>query len=256
MYLFGPVTLRKVGTEFADPVSLPSGVNVSATSAPPRRATAAQASISTPATYPPPEPHTASKDAHRSFAAREVSPPRSQSQPAPSSRRKSVQFADKPEVSTDYDTTAAESEASSPERHRHKNKYYNSRGYESDDDTDTTPAEERRGHRERSSRSFDLDPSGAGQDKRKSHRRHQPTSSRGGPRDPPIERVTSPSDSDATVELPPRFDEQGRRKPDPGEDPLADRLEEILAGRGVAGKVFGNFLDGLLGPEGRKKRAR
>lgn len=33
--------------------------------------------------------------------------------------------------------------------------------------------------------------------------------------------------SDATIELPPRFDPQGRRK---GDDPLADKLETILSG--------------------------
>lgn len=31
--------------------------------------------------------------------------------------------------------------------------------------------------------------------------------------------------SDATIELPPRFDDQGRKRP---EDPLADKLESVL----------------------------
>jgi hypothetical protein len=33
------------------------------------------------------------------------------------------------------------------------------------------------------------------------------------------------SDSDTTIDLPPRFDERGRRKP---EDPMADKLESVL----------------------------
>jgi hypothetical protein len=35
------------------------------------------------------------------------------------------------------------------------------------------------------------------------------------------------SDSDATIELPPRFDERGRRQ---GDDPAADKLESVLMG--------------------------
>ncbi len=68
--------------------------------------------------------------------------------------------------------------------------------------------------------------------------------------------MTSPADSDATVELPPRFDENGRRKTEGDLDPLASKVEEILAGKGAAGKVFGNFLDGLFGPDGRRKKGR
>ncbi|EXJ88703.1 hypothetical protein A1O1_05635 [Capronia coronata CBS 617.96] len=213
-------------------------------------------STSTSATYPSPIPNPESTKNSMASTARGVSPPRSQSQPAPSARRKSVQFADKPEISPDFDAGAAESDASSPERHRHKHKYPNSRGYESEDDTDSTPVDARHGRRDRSSRTRNLDPTGGAQDKRRDHLRrpsHEPTTSHDGLRVPPPERVTSPYDSDSTVELPPRFDEQGRRKTALGEDPLADRLEEILAGRGVVGKVFGNFLDGLLGPEGRKR---
>lgn len=41
------------------------------------------------------------------------------------------------------------------------------------------------------------------------------------------ESPASDAASDTTVELPPRFDEQGRRRP---EDPLADKLESVLMG--------------------------
>jgi hypothetical protein len=79
----------------------------------------------------------------------------------------------------------------------------------------------------------------------------------GGSRGPELDRIASPADSDATVELPARFDEKGRKKPESGQDPLADKIEDILAGKGAAGKIFGNFLDGLLGPDGgRRKKSR
>jgi hypothetical protein len=49
------------------------------------------------------------------------------------------------------------------------------------------------------------------------------------------------------VELPERFDKYGRKKPEPGEDVLADKLEAFLAKKGAARKLFGNFADGLRG---------
>ena len=186
-----------------------------------------------------------------------MSPPRSQSQP-PGSNRKSVQFAAKPEVS---EAVPVESEASGPEVSRRRHRHSRSRGYEAGDDTDSTPDELRRSNREQSLRS--LHPESADPDRRR-HRRRQsqePNSSRAEPistsssRVDPVERVTSPA-SDATVDLPPRFDDKGRKRPEPGEDPLADRLDGILAGKGAAGKVFGNFLDGFFGPDGRKKKGK
>lgn len=36
------------------------------------------------------------------------------------------------------------------------------------------------------------------------------------------------SDSDATIDLPDRFDRQGRLLPQPDDDPLADRVENLL----------------------------
>lgn len=55
------------------------------------------------------------------------------------------------------------------------------------------------------------------------------------------------SDSDATVDLPPRFDEQGNRR---REDPLADKINDILAGRGTAGGLFRRLTGDLLGGNG------
>ncbi|KAK8206889.1 hypothetical protein M8818_004724 [Zalaria obscura] len=55
----------------------------------------------------------------------------------------------------------------------------------------------------------------------------------------------SDGSSDETVDLPPRFDAQGRRVPDKGDDPLAYGIEELLGGLGGKGGV-GALLKGLL----------
>ena len=184
---------------------------------------------------------------------------RATSQPPPTGPRKSVGFAEKPEVSV-----FGESEASSPpEQHRHRSR--RERGYEAGDDTDSTPDELRRRSQRQGESSRTLDPAAAaangdeGRRRRHHHRRRSadPSSvSLAGPsshKPSKQARPTSPADSDATVELPPRFDEKGRKKTEPGEDPVADRIDAILHGKGATGKLFGNFVDGIFGPEGRKK---
>ena len=192
-----------------------------------------------------------------SLPNRTTSPTRSRSQP-PSTGRKSVQFAAAPQVTTLEDNPPVESEASNPERHRHRHKHSHSGGYEAEEDTDTTPDDLRRQSREHSSRSID-----PGSAERKHHRRrrsHESTSSHGEPssssKGPNLERVSSPNDSDATIELPPRFDEKGRKRTDAGDDPMGGKIEDILAGKGAAGKLFGNFLDGILGPDDRRRKGR
>lgn len=55
--------------------------------------------------------------------------------------------------------------------------------------------------------------------------------------------------SDETIDLPPRFDEYGRRK---GEDPMADKLEDFLHGRGTAGRMF-ERITGDLFSSGRRR---
>ena len=66
-------------------------------------------------------------------------------------------------------------------------------------------------------------------------------------------RSPSPAPSDETIDLPARFDEKGRRKPEKGEDPIAEKIEEFLAGKGSAGKLFKNLTDGLLGGGAKEK---
>ena len=124
-------------------------------------------------------------------------------------------------VQFDFDQTSSNG---SPDRNRHRRRH-NAR-----DDYDSYDSESSIDHGYRSNQRS---------------RRH---------RDEP--RTPSPAPSDETIELPARFDEHGRRKPEKGDDPIADKIEEFLAGKGSAGKLFKNLTDGLLGGGGAKESGR
>ena len=72
-------------------------------------------------------------------------------------------------------------------------------------------------------------------------------------------RNPSPTESDSTVDLPARFDERGRRILGPEEDPLAERIQELLNGRGSVSRTLQSF--GLVGggsddSDGNRRRQR
>jgi len=76
-------------------------------------------------------------------------------------------------------------------------------------------------------------------------------------RDPSTQRRTGSPDSvnsSETVELPPRFDQEGRKVPERGEDPLADKIEDLLSGKGLAGGIFKRLTGDFLGDGASKKR--
>lgn len=77
------------------------------------------------------------------------------------------------------------------------------------------------------------------------HRHHRRRRSR----DPSAHRTGSPDsvNSSETVELPPRFDPEGRKVPERGEDPLADKIEDLISGKGLAGGIFKRLTGDLLG---------
>lgn len=75
--------------------------------------------------------------------------------------------------------------------------------------------------------------------RRYNHRHHAPHTN--------TSRSPSPAPSDATLDLPPRFDKYGRPIVQTGEDPLADAVEGLLAGTSVAGKFLGKLAAGLGG---------
>ncbi|KAI4172162.1 MAG: hypothetical protein LQ343_003722 [Gyalolechia ehrenbergii] len=72
-------------------------------------------------------------------------------------------------------------------------------------------------------------------------------------------RSPSPTLSEATIDLPPRFDEKGRKIPEKGEDPLADKIENLFGGGGGIAKLMKGFLGGEddpLGDGGKSRRRR
>lgn len=104
-----------------------------------------------------------------------------------------------PTKSVQFDLNTQEQ---SPERHHSPNRDYpperRDRDREKRDDRRRGDRDDRGRHRERNSKS------------------------NGRRRDDSADSAAS----DATIELPPRFDDQGRRK---GDDPIADKLESVLA---------------------------
>lgn len=75
--------------------------------------------------------------------------------------------------------------------------------------------------------------------RRYNHRHHAPHTN--------TSRSPSPAPSDATLDLPSRFDKYGRPIVQTGEGPLADAVEGLLAGTSVAGKFLGKLATGLGG---------
>lgn len=75
-------------------------------------------------------------------------------------------------------------------------------------------------------------------------------------------RSPSPTPSDATIDMPERFDQYGRRKPERGEDPLADTIDDLFLGNGAVGKFLNNLTgafgggNGEDGDGGRRRRRR
>lgn len=68
------------------------------------------------------------------------------------------------------------------------------------------------------------------------------------------DRSPRDSDSEDTVELPRRFDEHGNRKPESKGDELAERLQDLLAGRASAGSFFKGIAGSLMEEGDREER--
>lgn len=135
--------------------------------------------------------------------------------------------------------------AHSPEATRRKDDA--KRGDPSEQRASDTEQSDDRKHRRRSKRSKGKERE---RDGHHSHREEgEDRERRGHDRDRNRERDRGDKDddSDGTVDLPDRFDENGNRKP---EDPLAQKINELLAGQGGAGGLFKGLMGGLLGGQG------
>jgi hypothetical protein len=174
-----------------------------------------------------------------------------------------VAFAEAPDVAGNTSSTTIASSQQSG-HHRHVDA---TRGYEAEDDTDSTMDAQRSIRASAGSQAPPVNPASVAAaswldphaGKKRHHSRRRSADPTAAARSAPLDNqglapAASPAPSDETVDLPERFDKNGRKKPEPGEDPIADRLDNILAGKGTTGKLFGNFVDGLFGPEGRKKK--
>lgn len=51
------------------------------------------------------------------------------------------------------------------------------------------------------------------------------------------------------MELPPRFDEQGNKKPEG--DNFAEKIQDMLAGKGMAGQLFKGLMGGEESDHGK-----
>lgn len=84
----------------------------------------------------------------------------------------------------------------------------------------------------------------------RSHRHHQ---HRRHASQTELPKAPSPTHSDMTIDLPERFDQHGRRKPERGEDAWADKFEDFLNGKGVAGMFLEKLTSGLGSGGGRDR---
>ncbi|KAF2996408.1 hypothetical protein E8E13_001917 [Curvularia kusanoi] len=138
--------------------------------------------------------------------SRETTPPLA---PSPvSTREKEVKFDLRPQEQEISPNPSPSPERSHRDRDRHGERREDSDSDDDRRDDDRDRQRDRHHHRRRHADERSNGSQGSGPD-RKRHR-----------------RAESPgSDTDSTVELPPRFDEKGRRKDD---DPAAEKLEKVL----------------------------
>lgn len=117
-----------------------------------------------------------------------------------------------------------------------------------DDNNEPKHSSVDRPHRSRHDRrGYDSD-TDSSHDGRRSSRHHKSDRRQRPARQDPS--TPSPAPSEETVDLPERFDEDGRPKPGLDENPLAGTIQEFLGGKGSVGKMFLTLTDGLIGSGG------
>lgn len=161
-----------------------------------------------------------------------VSQPRASSQPPPAT--KSVQF----DLDSDSSSVSSFASPGSPDEIRERR--HRSGGGETHQ------------HSTKDSKNFPSATNDSPRSRRRHHDRRRASQT-------DILRSPSPALSDTTIDMPERFDQYGKRKPQRGEDPLADTIEDLFSGKGAAGKLLGK-LTGVFGGgnddgDGRRRRS-
>ena len=87
-------------------------------------------------------------------------------------------------------------------------------------------------------------------DRRRRHRRHRDSERSSHSRRNSVDSAGSGE----TEVLPPRFDSDGRKMPERGEDPITDKIQDILAGKGTAGGIFKRLTSDFMGDDKKRRR--
>jgi hypothetical protein len=188
----------------------------------------------------------------RSSSSANRSPPRASSQPPLAAKN----------VAFDLQSEASAVSDADPKRHRKRGE--TSRGYEAEHDSDSTidgrdqrypthhPISETESDPEQGSRQRSHRRRRGTYDDDRDHDRHSRSrlESKSRHKDAPPDGPLSPTGSDVTVDLPERFDRRGRKKPERGDDAVADFLDQMLSGKGPGGKYLKKLFAGAGGDEG------
>jgi len=162
--------------------------------------------------------------------------------------RKGAQSPEGSHPSTDSRNSLQPDVSASTQRPRSKSVSFN---FDSEPEQPLSPERSRYHHRHRSERNEDgsssKTPDAGTEDNDRDGRRRRHRRDGGN-------RAPSPTGSNETIDLPDRFDEQGRRKPGRDNDPIADRIEEFLSGKGSVGGLFSRLTGG--GDNNGKRRRR
>ena len=173
-----------------------------------------------------------------------------------------------------FDLGSDGSQLSSPDKRRHKRRGETNRGYEAEDDSESTAdGRDKRYPTHHPISETESDPEKSARHRKSHRRRHhhpdddhhnhynhaRPRRSSRNHGDAPSsatrpDRPPSPTGSDTTIVLPDRFDKEGRPKPQRGDDAVADMLEDLISGKGPGGKYFKKIFGGSDDDAGGRRR--
>ena len=159
-----------------------------------------------------------------------------------------------PTKSVKFNLSPDSSGPSSPAQIRERRE--RSKGTQHNDESDSDVSPRSKSPNTPHNRNQQIDPDEEIGNDRPRRRRHRLSTSEANPWD---RRDPSPTSSDSTVDLPSRFDERGRRIPEPGDqnqDPLTENIQKLLNGNGTVGRLLSSFGLGGGGSEDEASSGR